>query len=182
MWGWDFLPVDNQAVFRDARRSMGALDELQPVSDRYATLPIERAFDWTAVGRDLGAGEWYLVVFRSIRRDGADEQRLSDFDDRAHAEAASSPGFVHYFKGPMSADGSCLSFCIWNSRAEARAAAARPDHAEAVTLLREMYQIYRLELIRLRGHADGRLEFRPYDRSPMAGPSNHMERQDRTAA
>jgi hypothetical protein len=162
--------------------AMDVLDRLQPISDRYATLPIEQAFDWSAAGRQLGAGEWYLVVFRSTRRPGSDEARLTDFDDRAHTEAASSPGYVHYFKGPMAADGSCLSFCIWNSRAEARAAAGRPDHAEAVTLLAEMYQDYRLELIRLRGHADGRLEFEPYDHSPLADPANLVERRDRSAA
>ncbi len=113
---------------------MDALDRLQPISDRYATLPIEDAFDWSAVGRQLGVGEWYLVVFRSVRRPGADEDRLTAFDEAAHAEAAGAPGFVHYFKGPSAADGSCLSFCIWTGRAEARAAAGRPDHTEAVTL------------------------------------------------
>ena len=59
---------------------------------------------------------------------------------------------------------------------------SQPDHAEAVTLLAEMYQDYRLELIRLRGHADGRLEFEPYDHSPMADPANLVERRDRSAA
>ena len=146
--------------------TMDALDRLQPISDRYATLPIEQAFDWSDAARQLGVGEWYLVVFRSIRRSGADEGRLMAFDERAHAEAAGAPGFVHYFKGPSVADGSCLSFCIWTGRAEARAAAGRPHHTEAVTLLDEMYEDYRLELIRLRGHADGRLEFEPYDRPP----------------
>jgi hypothetical protein len=162
---------------------MDALAALQPISDRYATLPIDQAFDWSAVGRQLGVGEWYLVVFRSVRRPGADERRLTEFDDRAHAEAASSPGYVHYFKGPSAADGSCLSFCIWSSRADARAAAGRPDHAEAVTLLDEMYQDYRLELIRLRGHADGQLSFEPYDRPPEAvDPSRDLETRARTAA
>jgi hypothetical protein len=146
--------------------SMDALDRLQPISDRYATLPIEQAFDWSAVGAQLGAGEWYLVAFRSVRRANADEARLNAFDERAHAEAVDAPGFVHYFKGPAAADGSCLSFCIWTSRAEARAAAGRPHHAEAVTLLDEMYEDYRLELLRVRGDADGRLTFEPYDRPP----------------
>ena len=150
---------------------MDALDRLQPVSDRYATLPIERAFDWSAVGRQLGVGEWYLVVFRSIRRPWADEVRLAAFDDAAHREAAAAPGFVHYFKGPSAADGSCLSFCIWTGRAEARAAAGRPDHTQAVTLLHEMYQDYRLELMRMRGHADGRLTFELYDQPSGTAPS-----------
>ena len=162
---------------------MDPFAQLQPTSDRYATLPIDEAFDWSAVGRHLGAGEWYLVVFRSVRRRGADERRLTEFDDRAHAEAASSPGYVHYFKGPSASDGSCLSFCIWASRAEARAAAGRPDHAEAVTLLDEMYQEYRLELIRLRGHADGRLSFEPYDQPHgSADPHGAIETTAQSAA
>ena len=162
---------------------MDALAALQPVSERYATLPIDQAFDWSAVGRQLGAGEWYLVVFRSVRRPGADEARLTEFDDRAHAEAASSPGYVHYFKGPSAADGTCLSFCIWSSRADARAAAGRPNHAEAVTLLDEMYQDYRLELIRLRGDHDGHLSFEPYDRPPeTVDPQRDLEPRVRTAA
>jgi hypothetical protein len=141
-----------------------ALQGLAPASDAYATLPIDRAFDWRGVGRELGVGEWYLVVFRSIRRRDADQRRLADFDDRAHAEAMGAPGFVHYFKGPMMADGSCLSFCIWASRAAARAAAGRPDHAEAVTLVDEMYERYTLELLRLHSLPGDRLTFEPYDR------------------
>ena len=161
---------------------MDALDRLTPVSDRYATLPIEQAFDWSAVGRELGVGEWYLVAFRSIRRVGADEVRLNAYDERAHAEASRSPGYVHYFKGPSATDGTCLSFCIWTGRAEARAAAGQPDHAEAVTLLDEMYQDYRLELIRLRGYADGRLEFEPYDRPPETVDPTPLQVQIATPA
>ena len=54
-----------------------------------------------------------------------------------------APGFVHYFKGPMGPDGSCLSFCLWQSRADARSAAGRPAHVEAVGLLDEMYESVR---------------------------------------
>ena len=67
-------------------------------------------------------------------------RRLNEFDARAHAEAASAPGFVYYFKGPSAPDGSCLSFCLWTGRTEARAAAGRPDHVEAVALVDEMYR------------------------------------------
>ena len=89
---------------------MDAFDTLSPVSESYASLPVADAFSWSEVGRQLGGGEWYLVVFRSIRRAGADEARLVEYDYRAHAEATSAPGFVHYFKGPTAADRSCLSF------------------------------------------------------------------------
>ena len=69
-----------------------------------------------------------MVAFRSIRRPGVDEARLTAYDDWAHAEAMDAPGFVHYFKGPTDRDGRCMSFCLWDSRAEARAAAGRPAH------------------------------------------------------
>lgn len=144
---------------------MDALHALAPVSERYATLPVADAFDWRDVGRQLGDGEWYLVVFRSTRKEGADEARLADYDERAHLEAATAPGFVHYFKGPSAFDGTCLSFCLWNSRAEARAAAGRPDHVEAVSLLNEMYESYMLEFLRVTVN-ERAISFAPYDAPP----------------
>ena len=147
---------------------MDALADLVPVSDAYASLPVADAFDWTEVGRQLGSGEWYLVAFRSVRRPDADEVRLAEYDERAHLEAAEAPGFVHYFKGPVSTDGTCLSFCLWTSRAEARAASGRPDHLEAITLLDEMYERYTLEFLRVTGRAGVPLAFAPYD-APISG-------------
>ena len=148
---------------------MDALHRLEPVGENYATLPIADAFNWVDATMDLGDGEWYLVAFRSIRRPGADEARLTLFDELAHQEAATSPGFVHYFKGPQASDGSCLSFCLWNSRAEARAAARRPDHVNAVSLIDEMYETYTLEFHRVTRAADGPLTFEPYDFAPAHG-------------
>jgi hypothetical protein len=146
-----------------------AFAALEPVSDGYASLPVGLAFDWTDAARGLGAGEWYLVAFRSVRRAGADEARLTEYDDRAHAEAAAAPGFVHYQKGPRASDGSCLSFCLWTGRAEARQAAGGPHHVEAVALLDEMYERYTLEFLRVRGTGDGSpLSFEPYDRLPVS--------------
>lgn len=152
---------------------MDAFAALEPVNDAYARLPVEEAFDWRdAAGALPPGGEWYLVAFRSVRRADADETRLCEFDERAHQEAASSPGFVHYFKGPTSTDGSCLSFCLWDSRADARAASGRPAHREAVTLIREMYERYTLEFLRVR-HPDGSsgLAFEPYDPVPATALS-----------
>jgi hypothetical protein len=81
---------------------------------------------------------------------------------RAHVEAMVAPGFVHYFKGPTNAAGECMSFCLWNSRAEARAAAARPAHLEAVGLTFESYARYALEFHRVRRIAGG-FTFEPYN-------------------
>ena len=146
-----------------------AFEALTPVSDAYAHLPVADAFDWSDVAGQLGYGEWYLVVFRSRRRAECDEGRLSDMDERAHQEAASSPGFVFYFKGPLSTDRSCLSFCMWDSRAEARAAAGQPEHVTAVSVLDEMYESYRLEFIRVTGQPGVPLHFEPYD-TPVIDP------------
>lgn len=147
---------------------MELLQVLAPVSQGYAALPVPDAFNWQDATAELGDGEWYLVAFRSIRRPDADEDRLSHFDELAHQEAASSPGFVHYFKGPRATDGSCLSFCLWTSRADARAAAGRPDHVRAVGLIDEMYQTYTLEFHRVTREA-GWLTFAPYDPVPAHG-------------
>src|ERR1044071_9855196 len=112
---------------------MEPLASLQPVSERYATAPVADAFNWD---------------------EAADEERLTHFDEMAHQEAAASPGFVHYFKGPRAHDGSCLSFCLWESRAHARAAAGQPAHVRAVGLLEEMYEADTLEFQRVPRVAD----------------------------
>ncbi|CAN5620431.1 hypothetical protein BH20CHL7_BH20CHL7_02050 [soil metagenome] len=150
---------------------MTALEDLAPISEDYATLPVKEAFDWSAAARQLGDGEWYMVAFHSIRRADADIPRLTEYDDRAHQEAASAPGFVHYFKGPAAADRSCLSFCIWDSRGHARAAAGRPHHVQAVSLINEMYESYTLEFLRIKGRAGEPLRFEPYDAVPPPDPS-----------
>jgi hypothetical protein len=140
---------------------MDALPRLGPVSGAYATMPVAEAFNWTDGATELGEGSWYLVAFRSIRRPDADEERLAAYDEFAHQEAATAPGFVHYLKGPAADDGSCLSFCLWQSREQARAAARRPAHVRAVGLLDEMYAQYRLEFLTVRRAADGTMTFEP---------------------
>jgi hypothetical protein len=154
---------------------MDALPLLAPVSPDYASLPVADAFNWQEAATELAEGEWYLVAFRSIRKSSADEVRLNEFDERAHLEAAAAPGFVHYFKGPAALDGSCLSFCLWETRADARAAAGRPDHVRAVSLISEMYESYTLEFQRVGRRAGGPLTFEPYDRAPDSAAGGIVE-------
>jgi hypothetical protein len=162
---------------------MDLLQDLAPVSAGYAAMPVPDAFNWQEASAGLGDGEWYLVAFRSIRRAGADDERLTLFDELAHQEAATSPGFVHYFKGPQAPDGSCLSFCLWQSRADARAAAGRPDHVRAVSLIEEMYASYTLEFHRVTRDAGAPLIFEPYDRAPVHGaPARRGARSTPTPA
>jgi hypothetical protein len=138
------------------------LERLEPASERYATAPIADAFTWLDAGIELDGREWYMVAFRSVRRRDADEALLTEVDELAHLEAQGSPGFVHYFKGPLAADGTCLSFCLWHSRTEARAAAGQPAHVRAMGLLNEMYESYTLEFHRVAQAGDGKLTFEPY--------------------
>ncbi len=146
-------------------RPSPCFDRLLPVSDRYATLPVAEAFTWDACEDEVEPGEWYMVAFRSVHRHDADEARLTAYDDWAHAEAMSAAGFVHYFKGPTGSDGSCMSFCLWDSRVEARAAAGQQRHADAAAIVHEMYERYQLEFHRVRRTAAG-FAFEDYDHPP----------------
>lgn len=149
-------------------RERPCFDRLLPVSDDYATLPVSQAFDWDSCAAEALEGEWYLVAFRSVQRLGADQEHLCRMDDAAHAEAAGSPGFVHYFKGPANARRECLSFCLWDSRREAREAAGKPDHVAAVSIIAETYERYTLEFLRVTKRAgEGRFRFEPYDRPSL---------------
>jgi hypothetical protein len=143
---------------------MDVFADLAPIAENYATLPVGQAFSWAPVAETLEAGEWYMVAFRSILRADADMDRLTQYDNWAHEEAEGAEGFVHYYRGPLAADRSCLSFCLWNSRAEARAAAAKPAHRDAVTLIADTYEAYALEFLTMRKRAGAAaLEFELYD-------------------
>jgi len=118
---------------------------LAPVTMHYATLPILQGFNWSECLREVEEGEWYLVVFRSVRRATADTALLTEFDDHAHAEALGVGGLVYYFKGQLSERRACLSFCLWQTREQAKAALRLPRHHEAVRAVPEMYESYLLE-------------------------------------
>ncbi len=151
-----------------SHRPSACFDRLVPVSDRYAALPVAEAFTWDACLGEVEPGAWYMVAFRSVHRHDADEARLTAYDDWAHAEAMAAPGFVHYFKGPTASDGTCMSFCLWDSRDDARAAAGRPRHVEAAAIVHEMYERYQLEFHRVRRTESG-FTFEDYDR-PVVEP------------
>ena len=128
----------------DALRS--ALAELTPVRSDYQTAGVLESFNWETVLAGTPAGRWYLVVFRSVHRSDADEQRLTEIDNDAYAEAmAASGGLLVYFRGEPDAAGNCVSFCLWTSRDEARRASALPLHMAAMECVPQMYESYRLE-------------------------------------
>jgi len=143
------------------------LGRLLPAADDYPLRPIEDAITWADAASIEAAAEWYLVVFRSIRRPDVDELELARHDDAAHDEAMTAPGFVHYFKGPLSVERACLSFCLWTSREAARAASGMPAHRAAVAFIGDAYAHFTLEFYRARKLA-GTLAwtFEPYDQAP----------------
>src|SRR5215217_7463883 len=110
----------------------------------YATRPIQTGFDWSAL-YGCSFGRLYLVVFRSVRRPDADLVLLREHDDRAYEEALTSGGLLRYFKGHANERGECLSFCLWETREQAREAADAASHRSAAGLSVQMYLSYRLE-------------------------------------
>lgn len=152
--------------YADAGTGIGApalnVARLLPASPNYVTLPIGQAFTWVDCLAGVEAGDWYLVVFRSVRRASADTALLLAYDDRAHEEARGATGLLHYFKGELNERRECLSFCLWQSKTAARAAAALPLHRAATLLVDEMYHSYRLERYEVRKHAGSRrITFQP---------------------
>ena len=145
--------------------AVDALDALAPTGPGYARLPVAEAFNWSDLADAMGPGEWYLVAFRSIVKPGRGPRSTSASSmTTPTTKPASAPGFVHYFKGPLDTDGSCMSFCLWNSRSEARAAAGLSNHRAAVTIIGETYSQYILEFLRVRRSAmAASVEFEPYD-------------------
>jgi hypothetical protein len=161
------------------------LSGLVPITADYAAVPIGEGFNWTEQFSHINSGQWYLVVFRSIRRADADVALLTEMDDRAYEEALNRPGLLYYFKGTANVVGECLSFCIWTGQAAAQHARDQPEHQAAMQLVAAMYESYQLERWLLRKQADGPLTQERLDSgavhhlssatdSPVAGGPAHI--------
>ncbi len=110
----------------------------------YVTQPIEDGFDWSSLSC-CPFERLYLIVFRSLRRPEADLDLLREHDDRAYEEALISGGLLRYFKGHANERGECLSFCLWETREQAREAAGAASHRSAAEISAKMYSSYVLE-------------------------------------
>ena len=145
-----------------------ACQQLTPINPDYANLPIEDGFNWSSCLEEACFDRLYVVVFRSVRRAMADLDLLREYDDRAYADAEGAGGLLYYFQGLMNERRECLSFCLWESREQARRAAAGASHREAASITAKMYESYTLErydLIKL----GGRLVFRPLEEPTPRG-------------
>ncbi|KAI5073444.1 hypothetical protein GOP47_0011457 [Adiantum capillus-veneris] len=102
---------------------------------------------------------FYMVVFRSKRREGADSKALYAADAEAHEEAKRSGGLLMYWYGSLNERRECFATCIWKSREDALRATKLPKHIEAAMLASQMYEFYRLEKYWLTFSIDGEPRF-----------------------
>jgi hypothetical protein len=121
-----------------------ACQQISPTNPDYAILPIEDGFDWSSLSC-CHFERLYLVVFRSVWQPEADLDLLREHDDRAFEEALVSGGLLRYFKGHANERGECLSFCLWETRQQARNAADAASHRTAASVSARMYLSYSLE-------------------------------------
>jgi hypothetical protein len=135
-------------VSEAGERAGRVLDGLRPLRADYAVAPILQSFNWAECLRSVDA-DWYLVAFRSIRSEGADDRLLYELDGLAHEEAIAHTGLLHYFGGELDAERRCLSFCVWEDRSRAKEAAQLPRHRDAIDAAVRMYDSYVLERYRI---------------------------------
>jgi len=121
-----------------------ACQQISPRHPDYATQSIEDAFDWSSLSCCV-FDRLYLVVFRSLWQPEADLDLLREHDDRAFEEAIASGGLLRYFKGNANEGGECLSFCLWETREQARQAADGASHRSAAGVSAQMYLSYSLK-------------------------------------
>ncbi|KAH9827870.1 UPF0643 protein [Teratosphaeria destructans] len=128
-----------------------ALTTLAPIRADYATAPYLDSFNWNEVFRNLRnliteAGldwrdqEFYVVIFRSTLKEGADRDWLGKLDAESHREACQSGGLLKYWFGECDSSRRNLATCVWRDREDARAGGQGPWHARARSSAGELYE------------------------------------------
>lgn len=103
------------------------------------------AFNWTSLVDASPVGLHLVTFSMSLNQDASNEQieELKRYDAKASLEAEDSTGFLCYYADEISVGRTALSFCIWESAEDAKAASSRPDHLAAVEYARnEGQKIY----------------------------------------
>jgi len=123
-----------------------ACQQITPIYQDYATRPIQDGFSWSSSLASCAFDRLYLIVFRSVRRPSVDLHLLREHDDRAYEKALESGGLLRYFRGEANERGECLSFCLWETSAQAiKEAAGTASHQSAAEITVLMYESYVLE-------------------------------------
>ena len=122
-----------------------ACQQISPIYPDYVMRPIQDGFSWSSSLAGCPFERLYLVVFRSVRRLTADLDLLREHDDRAYEEALKFGGLLRYFKGEANERRECLSFCLWETRKQAKEAAGAASHRSAADISERMYESYVME-------------------------------------
>ncbi|MFZ4816126.1 MAG: hypothetical protein ACOYL5_16440 [Phototrophicaceae bacterium] len=144
-----------------------------PLTPCYMIEAVETSFNWDDIFANTDSGQWYLVAFRSKHSANADEERLEWLDAQARHAASESDGFLFYFMGVPLATGECLSFCLWNSKAEAAAASAKPGHRMAVQEGLIYFEYYTLEQYNVFKQG-GQVIFQPLHKMALKDSAPHV--------
>jgi hypothetical protein len=131
-------PMESELLHRACRRISLRYPD-------YAARPIQDGFSWSSSLAGCPFERLYLVVFRSVRRLTADLDLLREHDGRAYEEALKFGGLLRYFKGEANERRECLSFCLWETRKQAKEAAGAASHRSAADISERMYESYVME-------------------------------------
>jgi hypothetical protein len=120
---------------------------IEPLYEDYRELPIEQGFNWPKLlaevteTRGIDQSQYYLVCFRSTRKEGeAVAGRIEELDTAAYTEAKKSPALLHYFGGNADENGLAMSWCLWTDAESAREALMGNAHMEAVMAAPDLYK------------------------------------------
>jgi heme-degrading monooxygenase HmoA len=142
-------------------------EQINPVHARFRELEVPEAFSWQAGVQETALSGLYAVAFRSQRNLTAGAAKITcllELDYEAFEEAKLMPGFITYWHDDdLSAEGHGLSFCLWDSKTDAKNAAQQPKHHDAVLYARgegrEVYHSYDIETFNIYRFAGGSVIF-----------------------
>ncbi|KAL5507103.1 hypothetical protein ACEPAH_6559 [Sanghuangporus vaninii] len=127
-----------------------ALHNFKPLDDKYASKPLEDAFNWSELLLpEEVQGEWYCVGFRSRKKPGYNVQEYYEAIRKVREEAVENGGLLLYWSGaPDPETGFGLATYIWRSRADA--IAKSPEHSKAKRLAPSLYETFYIDRYILR--------------------------------
>ena len=134
-----------------------------PIRPDYADfdVPVQLSFRWADILQQLRVMPYQqvaLFAFRSIQKADVDQHILHMLDEGALLAAKEAPGFIHY----QSSEG--LSYCLWQTHADARAAISAPAHLQAAEYAPQAYERYELQSwLVARTAIPGNVEFVPVE-------------------
>eukprot|EP00249_Psilotum_nudum_P004090 c17628_g1_i1 orf=273-749(-) len=116
-------------------------------------VPIFECFNWMDVFEKQAFAtdaKFYVVIFRTVRNNNADEALLLKAESTVHQEANNSCGLLLYWRGTPNSRRECFSTSIW----ESDMARQISSYIDTAKLTSEMFDSYILEQYWLSSTAD----------------------------